>query len=144
MADNILRSEYSILLTRKGSECVASIPELCIAEKGTTPQEALSAALRVETEIRETIEGKGMPLPPASDRIDPFPGVTRLARRHFPFLAKIAIGYVLVVCMTAVSLALVFPSVRSRAEPYLTSKDLATDVRKVLSRFGVTLCLEDR
>lgn len=144
MADSILRSEYSVLVTRKGSECVASIPELCIAEKGTTPQEALSAALRVETKVRETIEGRGMPLPPAGDRINPFPGVTQLVRRHFPFLAKIAVGYVLVLCLTAVLLALVVPSVRSRAEHYLTSKDVITDVRKVLTRLGVTVCLDDR
>lgn len=144
MKNNTLKPEYSILLTRKGSECVASIPELCMAEKGATPQEALSAALRSEAKILKVMEERGMPVPPAGDRIGPFPGVARVARRHFPFLAKIEVGYVLVLCLTAVLLALVFPSVRSRAEQYLTGKDVVTDVRKILTRLGITVCLEDR
>lgn len=144
MADNILRPEYSILLTRKGSACIASIPELCIVGKGATPQEALSAALLGEAEVLKTMREQGVPVPPPGDRIDPFPGIARLAGRHFPFLAKIAVGYVLVLCLTAVLLALVVPSVRARAEQYLAGKDVATDVRKILSRLGVTVCLEDR
>lgn len=143
MTDNILGCEYTIQVTRKGSECVASIPELCIAEKGDTPQEALAAVLQVEAKVRETIEKQGMPLPPVGNPVDPFPGITRLAKRNISFFTKLAIGYVLVVCMTVVLLAIVYPSARSRVEQYLVSQDAATDARKVFSRLGVAVCLEN-
>ncbi len=143
MTDEILRSGYTIQVTRKGNECVASIPELCIAGKGTTPLEALSVALQIEQATLKTIEDRGTHLPPAGGLIDPFPRVTRSVRRYFAFIAKIAVGYILVVCITAVLAAIAFPSVRSQAEQYLFSKDAATDAGKVFSRLGVSLCLQN-
>ena len=142
MTDNVLRSEHAIQLIRKGGECIASIPDLCISEKGATPQEALLAALEAEAVVREAIETQGIHLPLPGNRIDPLPQVTRFAQRHFPFIAKIAAGYVLVVCMTAILLALVIPSIRLRAQQYVTSHDIAADVGRILSRIGVAVCLE--
>ena len=85
-----------------------------------------------------------MPLPPSADRLNPFPGITRSASRYFPFVAKIAIGYVLVVCMTAVLLLVLYPSARLRAEQYLASNRVAADAGKVFAKLGISLCLQNR
>lgn len=142
MTDNVLRSEHAIQLIRKGGECIASIPDLCISEKGATPQEALSAALEAEVEVLKAIEAQGVHSPLPVSRIDPLPRVTRFVQKHFPFVAKIAAGYILVVLMTAVLLGLVIPSIRLRAQQYVTSHDIAADVGRFLSKIGVAVCLE--
>ena len=142
MTDNVLRSEYVIQVIRSGGECIASIPDLCIAEKRATPEEALTAALEAEAVVRKTIEAQGAHLPLPGNRIDPLPQVARFAQRHLPFIAKVAAGYVLVVCMTAILLGLVTPSIRLRAQQYVTSHDIAADVGRILSRIGVAVCLE--
>lgn len=144
MMNNIGRSAYTIHVTCERGECLASIPELCIAEKGATPQDALSAALRVEMKIRETIQDRGEELPPQGDLIVPFPRFTRWVGNHIVFFRQVVIGYVLVACITAALLIVFFPSARSLAEQNLKSKDFATDVRKALSLLGVAICLENR
>lgn len=131
-----------IQVTRKDSNCVASIPELCIAEKGATPEEALSAALQAEEEVKKTIKNAGVPLPPAGDAINSFPKTTQLIKKSFPFFAKVAIGYVLVACLTTTFLAIIFPSARSRIEEYVISKHAAADVEKALSKLGISICTE--
>lgn len=140
MADKVVDLEYSILLSRSGGACVASIPELCIAEKRATAQEALGAALLAETETRKALRDKGEPLPPAGGRIDPLPGASRSAGRFLTFFKQILLGYAVVAVITAALLALAYPSVRSRIEQQLNSRDLAADTGKILSRLGISVC----
>lgn len=135
-------SEYTIRVTRNGGECVAGISELCIAEKGVTPQEAVLAVLRAEKNALETLERDGIPLPPFADHLDPFPRVTLRIVKCFPFIAKVVVGYVLAAGVTAALLAVIFPSVRTKAENYILSENAAADAGKVLSRLGISLCLE--
>lgn len=135
-------SEYTIQVTRRYGEFIASIPELCLAVKGRTPQEAISAILQSEEAALKTLEEQGVPLPPAAHLIDPFPKLTRWIARNFSFFARVAIGYVFVVCITMLLLAIAAPSVRSRVEDYVLSQKASTDAGKVLSKFGVSLCLE--
>lgn len=147
MSHNLSRSNYKVQVLRVGDGCEASIAELCIAERRNTPLEALAAALKVEEEAIQTLERQGMSRPPLADETDPFPKVSQLLAKHFTFLAKIAIGYLLVICLTALGLAIVYPTVsstlRMRVSEYVGSQDAAVDFRKVLSRLGVGLCREN-
>lgn len=144
MAQNEARPEYSILLTRDGGACVASIPELCIAEKRPTPQEALAAVLQAELEARKNLDGGSVQLPPSANRIDPFPAVTRSAQKYLAFFKQVLIGYVMVACITVAVFVLVFPAVRSHVSQQLKNRDLAADTKKVLTKLGVAVCSDAR
>lgn len=95
------RQEYSCSVTRRGDEWVASIPELCVLETRSTPEEALAAALRSEAQVRSTMDRDGIPLPPSAAAEDPLPQLTGFFRAHRSFVAKLVVGYVLVLGMTA-------------------------------------------
>lgn len=136
--------EYTILMTRAGGRCMASIPELCIAEKGSDPQEALAAALRAEAETRKAMGDAGKSLPPAGGRLDPLPGLTRAAGGYLAFFRDVLLGYVLVALITAVLVAIALPSARARAEEYLSGKEIAADAGRILARLGVAVCSEKR
>ena len=142
MTADIAGSQYTICVTRKGSGCVASIAELCIAEAGTTPQDALASALRVEAEMRARIESEGGALPPPGGPADPAPGLARALGRQAVFARQVLIGYAIAAAVTVALLVLALPPARSRVEQYLAGKDAAADTGKLLSRLGIALCVQ--
>lgn len=137
-----MKCHYVIQITRNCDEFIASIPELCIAENGATPQEALSAALQAEERARKSLGEKKISLPPNAALLDPFPKVTRWIARKIPFFAKVVVGYVLVLCLTAALFIIVFPTLRAKVENYVVSGNAAISVEKVFSKLGISSCLE--
>src|ERR1041384_535430 len=127
MTVSISKSDYSICVAPTDAGWVASVPELGVQEIASTPYDAMSAAIAAELEVRKKLAADGVGLPPTADRLDPLPGVTRFVRRHFPFVAKVAVGYTLVLGLTAAALIVVFPSARARAEQYVGSNAAAAD-----------------
>lgn len=119
------RQEYSCLVTRRAGEWVASIPELCVLETRSTAEEALSAALRSEAEVRSAMEREGIPSPPSADAEPPLARLTEFFRRHRSFVARLAVGYVLVLGITAFLVGAI-------AQP--------AQLRAVLARLGVPAC----
>jgi len=111
-------------------------------EKGATPQEALLRALQAEENVLLTYEKQKISLPPPAHRFDPLPKVTRWITKYFPFFAKVFVGYLFVVCLTSMLLLIAFPSVQSRVETYILGGKAGTHSEKVLSKLGISLCLE--
>lgn len=135
---------YSIHLDFEGGDCVASIAELALAERGATPEQALAAVLRAQAASCRALEAAGTPLPPPAGKLDPAPGVTRSARRAGAFLGRVLAGYAAVALVTLLVLAMAAPYVRARVEQYVGGGAAATDVTRLLSRLGVVACAERR
>lgn len=133
--------EYTIHLTRTGGGSVASIAELGLVINASTPDAALAGILNAEREAREAMVARGLAPPPVIGGIDPFPGVSGFLRRHSPFLAKVAAGYVFVLFLTGLLLALIAPLARARAVRYYSSGNAAAGVKKVLPGLGINACV---
>ena len=136
--------EYVIEVSRERGRVTASIPELCIRETKATTQEAMLAILDAEKEAIHNLQIRGATLPPSREDVSIKSVFERLVSKFLPFLTKLAIGYVVVLCMTIILLAVALPSVRSQTEQYFRHKDISTDVRKVFSRLGIEVCSTSR
>ena len=137
-------SSYVIHVSREASRSIASIPELCIAEIGATPEEAMLKVLRAESDAKKAFLLAVGAVPPSSERIDPFPRFSKNFTSYFSVLKKILFGYFVCFCLTALIFLMAFPSARTKVEQYLTSKELSTGVRAALAKAGVAACLESR
>lgn len=144
MANATASPEYTILLTREGGSCVASIAELALAVRSATPAEALAALLQAEGESRRALVDAGTPPPPPAGRLDPAPAASRAAARAWPFLRGVLAGYFVVALLTALLAAIALPYARARAEQYLGGGGAAADLGRLLSRLGVAVCAERR
>jgi hypothetical protein len=144
MTDTFIQAGYTILLTRRGGECIASIPELCIAERAADSITALAAALKAEADVLRDCETRALPLPPVKESLDPFQAVSRFAQRHIGFVAKVVAGYVLVLCLAAATLVLIYPAARSSVDQYIASKDIPALISKAKTKLGIVACSESR
>jgi hypothetical protein len=138
------RVSYVISIERTSDGCSAAIPELALACAGATEEEALRAVLAAEANTRALAASQDAELPVPGSRLDPLPRLSRATRRYSPFVVKVVAGYLIVVVLTGTALAIVLPTVRTRASRFASSPDLPAAMQHWLERAGVSACVTKR
>ncbi len=139
----MIEADYSIYIARSGGTFVAGIPELNIAESAASEQEALSAALLKEAEVLHRLADKGIKPPSKRGLIDNAAKLYPLISTCLTFAKKVVAGYLLVVLMTGVFVAIIMPELKPRVMQYVLSNEAAVDTQRLLTRLGIGICTSE-
>jgi len=135
---------YTIHLSRREGQCIASIPELCITGEASNPEEALANVMLAESEALEKLRSSGLSLPPSVDLIHPLPKVRELLMKATCFFGKVAAAFIIFLVLSAAVAAMIYPTFNERARTYLYSTASNEHMHKMLKHLGISVCIEDK